>query len=50
MTSRFETEARGTVEIKHKGAVKMYFLHRIKSEFASDAAGLVPNDRFWKKD
>jgi adenylate cyclase len=50
VASRFETEARGTVEVKHKGAVKMYFLNRIRPEFASDAAGLVPNDRFWKKD
>lgn len=50
VTSRFETEARGTVEVKHKGAVKMYFLNRIRPEFASDPAGLVPNERFWKKD
>jgi class 3 adenylate cyclase len=50
VASRFETEARGAVEIKHNGAVKMYFLNRIRPEFASDAAGLVPNDRFWKQD
>ena len=50
VTSRFETETRGSVEVKHKGAVKMYFLNRIKPEFASDLAGLMPNDRFWKKD
>ena len=50
VTSRFETEARGSVEVKHKGAVKMYFLNRIRSEFAADPAGLMPNDQFWKKD
>ena len=50
VASRFETEERGLVEVKHKGAVKMYFLNRIMPEFASDPAGLVPNDRFWKRD
>ena len=24
----------------------MYFVERIKSDYASDAAGLVPNERF----
>jgi adenylate cyclase len=48
--ARFETEARGAVEIKHKGQVNMYFLNRIRPEFALDPAGLVPNERFWKHD
>lgn len=49
VASRFETEERGTVEVKHKGPVKMYFLNRIKPEFSSDAAGITPNDRFWNQ-
>ncbi|HEY7611138.1 MAG TPA: adenylate/guanylate cyclase domain-containing protein [Alphaproteobacteria bacterium] len=48
--SRFETESRGSVEVKHKGSVSMYYVNRILPEFASDPAGLVPNDRFWSPD
>jgi adenylate cyclase len=47
---RFETDARGPVEVKHQISVNMYFLNRIKPEFASDPAGTVPNDRFWKQE
>jgi adenylate cyclase len=47
---RFETEPRGAVEIKHKGLVNMFFLDRIIPEFSSDAAGTIPNERFWKKE
>lgn len=47
--SRFETEARGAVEVKHKGLVDMHYLNRIKPEYASDPDGLMPNDRFWKQ-
>lgn len=43
----FETEPRGTVEVKHMGAVDMYFLARIKPELSADPEGCVPNDRFW---
>ena len=48
--SRFETESRGAVEVKHQGLVNMYYLNRIKPEFAADAAGIMPNERFWKQD
>jgi len=48
--SHFESDARGAVEVKHQGLVNMYYLNRIKPEFASDAAGMIPNDRFWKQD
>jgi adenylate cyclase len=44
---RFEAEPRGSVEVKGKGPMRMYFVDRIKPEFAADAAGLVPNERFW---
>lgn len=47
---RFETDARGAVEVKHHGLVNMYYLDRIRPEFASDPAGIVPNDRFWKQE
>lgn len=50
LESRFETESRGAVEVKHQGLVKMHYLNRIKPEFSADAAGLIPNDRFWKHD
>ncbi|HOX15824.1 MAG TPA: adenylate/guanylate cyclase domain-containing protein, partial [Smithellaceae bacterium] len=42
----FETEARGRILAKNKGAVEMYFVKRIKPEFSSDADGLSPNERF----
>jgi adenylate cyclase len=48
--TRFETDARGAVEVKHQGLVNMYYLNRIKPEFASDSAGMIPNDRFWKQE
>ena len=47
LQSRFETESRGAVKVKHKGAVNMYFVNRIKPEFSSDQAGTLPNERFW---
>lgn len=50
ITSRFETEPRGAVEVKHKGLVNMHFLNRIKPEFATDPAGTVANERFWKQE
>jgi hypothetical protein len=30
--------------------VNMYYLNRIKPEFASDSAGMIPNNRFWKQE
>jgi adenylate cyclase len=43
----FETEPRGRVEVKHMDALDMYFLDRIRPEFAADAEGCLPNPRFW---
>jgi adenylate cyclase len=48
--TRFETDARGAVEVKHQGLVNMYYLNRIRPEFSSDSAGIMPNDRFWKQE
>ncbi|MEE9911251.1 MAG: adenylate/guanylate cyclase domain-containing protein [Deltaproteobacteria bacterium] len=42
----FETEARGRILAKNKGAVDMYFVKRIKRELSSDAAGLMPAECF----
>jgi len=43
----FETEARGQVLAKNKGAVSMYFVNRLKKEFASDPEGRTPSESFW---
>ncbi|MCK1733380.1 GAF domain-containing protein [Bradyrhizobium sp. 138] len=48
--TRFDTEARGAVEVKHQGLVDMYYLNRIRPEFSADPAGTMPNDRFWKQE
>ena len=48
--TRFETDARGAVEVKHQGSVNMYYLNRIRPEFSTDPAGIMPNDRFWKQE
>jgi class 3 adenylate cyclase len=44
----FKTEARGSVQVKHIGAIDMYFLDRIHSEFCMDSEGTSPNEAFWK--
>ncbi len=48
--TRFETDVRGAVEVKHQGSVNMYYLNRIRPEFSTDPAGIMPNDRFWKQE
>jgi len=42
----FETEHRGQIVAKNKGAVDMYFVKRIQPELSQDAEGLIPNERF----
>jgi hypothetical protein len=42
----FETEHRGQIMAKNKGAVDMYFVKRIKPELSGDDAGREPNQRF----
>lgn len=46
VTRLFETEARGSVQVKHIGAIDMYFLNRIRPEFCTDPEGYSPNDAF----
>jgi adenylate cyclase len=41
----FEFTERGSVDVKSKGPLKMYFLDRLKPEFSIDEAGLQMNDK-----
>lgn len=47
--SLFESDDRGSIEVKNKGAVHMHFLTRLKPEFAQDATGHLPNDAFHRE-
>jgi class 3 adenylate cyclase len=40
----FDTAARGTISVKNRGEIPMYFLDRLKPEFSRDADGLTPNE------
>jgi class 3 adenylate cyclase len=42
----FETEPRGSIEVKGKGQMPMCFLGRVKPEYAADAAGCKANAQF----
>lgn len=44
----FETEPRGSVEVKNVGAIDMYFLNRIRPELCADPEGVYPNAQFWR--
>ncbi len=44
----FDCTYRGEIEAKNKGKIKMYFVHKIKSEFAEDNCGLIPNKNLVK--
>lgn len=41
----FETESRGAIEVRNKGAMPMFFVDRLKEEFAEDDDGQLPNQR-----
>lgn len=43
----FETEHRGSIEVKHEQKFEMYFLHRLKKEY-SDQDGVFPNENLLK--
>ena len=45
----FETEPRGSIEVKNLGAIEMHFLKRIRPEFSADAEGCFPNETFRQK-
>lgn len=40
----FEAIPRGTIAVKNKGELAMFFVDRLKPEFARDASGQYPND------
>jgi adenylate cyclase len=42
----FELEPRGTIRAKHERPYRMFFLNRLKSEFASNEDGRAPNENF----
>ena len=42
----FECTPRGSIAVKNRTAVEMYFLERLRPEFSADPAGLTPNGRF----
>ena len=44
----FVTEHRGEVDVKHRGRVAMFYVHRIRPEFSEDANGRMPNGRLLK--
>jgi adenylate cyclase len=43
----FEFTGRGTVDVKNKAALGMYFLDRLKPDYAADAAGRCASDRLF---
>ena len=45
----FETEPRGSIEVKNMGKIDMHFLNRIKPQFSADSDGFVPNEAFIKR-
>lgn len=45
----FETEPRGSIEVKNLGAIEMHFLNRIRPEFSADPEGCFPNEAFWRR-
>jgi adenylate cyclase len=42
--SLFELEPRGSVEVKNKGRLNMFYISRLKPELSGDAAGFIAND------
>jgi class 3 adenylate cyclase len=44
----FELEPRGSIEVKNKPPLEMFFVNRIKPEYAADADGTAPNAAFWQ--
>jgi class 3 adenylate cyclase len=42
--SYFDCTPRGALEVKNKGKMTMYFLDRLKPEYAADAAGVEANE------
>lgn len=43
----FVCEARGSLPVKNRGTLEMWFVERLRPEWSADADGLVPNPEFW---
>jgi hypothetical protein len=39
-------DPRGEIEVKGKGAIKMFFVNRIADELAQGVDSVLPNDKF----
>ena len=44
----FDCTYRGKISVKYKGEMEMYFVNRLKPEYAKDETGIIPNDTFNK--
>lgn len=44
----FDCESRGKHHVKGKGAVEMYFVNAIRSEFSENGDGITPNKLLWE--
>lgn len=44
----FEFDARGAIQVKNGDPIRMYFLNKLKVEYASDNAGYQPNQRLFE--
>jgi class 3 adenylate cyclase len=44
----FEGSYREEIEAKNIGKVRAYFITRLKPEYAQDAFGFEPNEKFWE--
>jgi len=42
----FDLEPRGSIEVKHARSHEMFYLNRLKAEFARDSDGRFPNESF----
>ena len=48
VSALFETEPRGQIDVKNLGAIDMYYLNRIRPEYAADTDGTEPGEAFWQ--
>lgn len=48
LSAYFDCEHRGKIAAKNKDDMEMYYLHRLKAEYATDKDGIVPNAQFWQ--
>ncbi len=46
ITEYFETERHGDLPVKYEGRLDMYYVKRLKPEFAEDNEGIYPNHNF----